>query len=82
LIGVDPGSVLRISAKTGEGVREVLEAIVARIPPPHGDPSAPPRALIFDSVYDQYRGVVAFVRVFDGESPKATVWSRCRPAAR
>jgi GTP-binding protein LepA len=70
LIGVDPGSVLRISAKTGEGVREVLEAIVARIPPPHGDPSAPPRALIFDSVYDQYRGVVAFVRVFDGEFAK------------
>jgi len=70
LIGVDPGSVLRISAKTGEGIREVLEAIVARIPPPHGDPEAPARALIFDSVYDQYRGVVAFVRVVDGAFSK------------
>ncbi len=70
LIGVDPDMVLRISAKTGEGVPEVLEAIVARIPPPHGDPEAPARALIFDSVYDQYRGVVAFVRVVDGEFTK------------
>jgi len=70
LIGVDPSSVLRISAKTGEGVTDVLEAIVARIPPPHGDPDAPPRALIFDSVYDQYRGVVAFVRIFDGAFSK------------
>jgi len=70
LIGVDPSSVLRISAKTGEGVTDVLEAIVARIPPPHGDPEAPLRALIFDSVYDQYRGVVAFVRVFDGSFAK------------
>ncbi len=70
LIGVDVSSVLRISAKTGEGVRDVLEGIVARIPPPHGDPDAPLRALIFDSVYDQYRGVVAFVRVFDGSFAK------------
>ncbi len=66
LIGDDPAHVLRISAKTGQGVTEVLDAIVERIPPPAGDPAAPARALIFDSSYDQYRGVVAFVRVVDG----------------
>src|SRR6476469_3285488 len=66
LIGDDPTKVLRISAKTGQGVDAVLDAIIARIPPPTGDPDAPPRALIFDSSYDQYRGVVAFVRVIDG----------------
>ena len=66
LIGGSPDAVLRISAKTGEGVHEVLEAIVERIPAPTGDPDAPPRALIFDSEFDQYRGVVAYLRMFDG----------------
>jgi GTP-binding protein LepA len=66
LLGEDPARVLRISAKTGEGVEDVLDAIVERIPAPTGSREAPPRALIFDSSYDQYRGVVAFVRVVDG----------------
>src|SRR5919205_277819 len=71
LIGDSPEHVLRISAKTGQGVEEVLDAVVDRVPPPSGDPEAPARALIFDSSYDQYRGVVAFVRVVDGRfSPR------------
>src|SRR5262245_33117580 len=66
LIGDSADHVLRISAKTGQGVEEVLDAVVERVPPPAGNPDAPARALIFDSSYDQYRGVVAFVRVVDG----------------
>ena len=67
IIGCDPDEVLRVSAKTGEGVRELLDEIVSQIPAPVGNPNAPARALIFDSVYDTYRGVVTYIRVFDGE---------------
>lgn len=67
LIGCEPEDVFRVSAKTGEGVRELLDHVVADIPHPIGDPDAPARALIFDSVYDTYRGVVTYVRVVDGE---------------
>ncbi len=66
LLGGDPDDVIRISAKTGVNVDQVLDAIVERIPPPDGDPDASARALIFDSSYDQYRGVIAFIRVVDG----------------
>jgi GTP-binding protein LepA len=66
LIGEPPEAILRISGKTGAGVVEVLEQLVARVPPPAGDPEAPPRALIFDSEFDQYRGVIAYIRVVDG----------------
>jgi GTP-binding protein LepA len=66
LIGEPPESILRISGKTGEGVGDVLEELIARVPPPSGDPDGPPRALIFDSEFDQYRGVIAYIRVVDG----------------
>jgi GTP-binding protein LepA len=66
LLGEDPDAVIRLSAKTGEGVTELLEVLVGRIPPPDGDSAAAARALIFDSEFDQYRGVIAYVRVVDG----------------
>ncbi len=67
IIGCDADEVLRVSAKTGHGVRELLEHVVATVPAPVGDASAPARALIFDSVYDTYRGVVTYIRVIDGQ---------------
>ena len=66
LIGGDPYDILKVSAKTGEGVPAVLERIVERVPAPMGAPDGPPRALVFDSVFDPYRGVITFVRVIDG----------------
>ena len=66
LLGESPDGVRRLSAKTGEGITEVLEELVERVPPPKGDFDAPARALIFDSEFDQYRGVIAYVRVVDG----------------
>jgi GTP-binding protein LepA len=66
VLGIPAESILRISAKTGEGVEELLDAVVARVPAPSGEPGAPLRALIFDSAYDQYRGVVSSIRVMDG----------------
>jgi GTP-binding protein LepA len=67
IIGCDPSDVLHVSAKTGMGVEALLNQIVAQTPAPVGDADAPPRALIFDSVYDTYRGVVTYVRVVDGK---------------
>ncbi|MGX0887834.1 GTP-binding protein LepA [Kocuria rhizophila] len=66
LIGVEPEEVLKVSGKTGEGVEELLDRIVRDVPPPQGVKDAPSRAMIFDSVYDTYRGVVTYVRVVDG----------------
>jgi GTP-binding protein LepA len=70
LLGENPDEVIRMSAKTGDGVADLLEALVATVPPPEGDPDAPARALIFDSEFDQYRGVIAYVRVVDGRLHK------------
>jgi GTP-binding protein LepA len=66
LIGCEPDDCLRVSGKTGEGVQALLDQIVADLPPPVGDAAAPARAMIFDSIYDTYRGVVTYVRVIDG----------------
>jgi GTP-binding protein LepA len=70
LLGEPADQVRRISAKTGEGVSEILDELIERVPPPSGDPDAPPRALIFDSEFDQYRGVIAYIRVVDGTFTK------------
>jgi GTP-binding protein LepA len=66
IIGCDPDDVLRVSAKTGEGVEELLDLVCAEVPPPVGEADVPPRAMIFDSVYDIYRGVITYIRVVDG----------------
>jgi GTP-binding protein LepA len=66
-LGIDPSEVLAISARTGQGVPDVFRAIIERVPPPAGDPEAPLRALIFDSKFDDYQGVVTYVRVVDGK---------------
>lgn len=66
LIGEPAEDILHLSAKTGLGVEELLDAIVARVPPPNGDPDAPLKALIFDSVFNSYRGAIAYARIFDG----------------
>jgi GTP-binding protein LepA len=66
IIGCEPSDVLRVSGKTGEGVGDLLDHVVREVPPPTGDADAPTRAMIFDSVYDTYRGVVTYVRVVDG----------------
>ncbi len=73
LVGCAPDEVVRVSAKTGEGVPELLDVVIERVPPPQGDPSDPLRALIFDSMFDPYRGVIVYVRVADG-----TLASRAR----
>ncbi|MGD9990381.1 translation elongation factor 4 [Pseudonocardia sp.] len=67
IVGCDASDVLRVSAKTGVGVSELLDEVVRQVPPPVGDPDAPARAMIFDSVYDTYRGVVTYIRVVDGK---------------
>jgi len=67
IIGCDPEDVLQVSAKTGGGVQDLLDEVIRQVPPPAGDPDAPARALIFDSVYDSYRGVITYVRVIDGK---------------
>jgi GTP-binding protein LepA len=70
LLGEPADSLRRISAKTGMGVTDVLDELIAKVPPPHGSPDRPPRALIFDSEFDQYRGVIAYIRVVDGTFTK------------
>jgi GTP-binding protein LepA len=78
LLGDDPANILRISAKEGIGIKDVLERIVREVPPPKGDPTAPLQALIFDSHYDAYKGVIAYVRIVNG---RVNMKTRLRMAA-
>ncbi|MEP7290786.1 MAG: translation elongation factor 4, partial [Chloroflexota bacterium] len=82
LLGVPAEDILRISAKQGIGIQEVLEAVIARVPAPSGEPDAPLRALVFDSHYDVYKGVVAYVRVIDGEVTKTAMLKLMATEAR
>src|ERR1700716_93275 len=78
VIGLDASDAILVSAKQGTGIEEILEAVVERIPPPRGDPEAPLRALIFDSWFDPYRGVIILTRVFEGRlrmKQKIKLWS-------
>jgi len=72
LLDRDPDDILKVSAKTGEGVEELLRAVIAQVPAPSGDPDAPLRALVFDSMFDPYRGVITYVRVKEGELPSGS----------
>ena len=81
VLGIAAEDILRISAKTGEGVPELLDAVIERIPAPKGDADAPLQALIFDSQYDQYRGVVSSIRGDERPArPPARSCGSCRPA--
>ena len=83
IIGIEAQDALRVSAKTGEGVAELLEELVQRVPPPKGDPDGPLQALIIDSWFDNYVGVVSLVRVMNGSlrtGAKIRVWSTGRSA--
>ena len=80
--GFTKEQMLYISAKTGEGVPQVLKVVIEKIPPPKGDPAAPLRALIFDAVYDEYRGVVAYARVIDGSLMKRETISFCQSKSK
>src|SRR5258705_10070404 len=82
LLGISAEEMIPISAKQGVGVQDVLEAIVKRVPPPKGNPDAPLRALVFDSHYDSYKGVVAYVRVIDGRVDKRAAFRLRATGAR
>ena len=81
LLDRDPEEILRVSAKSGAGVAELLKAVIEQVPPPVGDADAPLQALIFDSAFDTYRGVITYVRVQAGPAALATRRSRCSPRA-